>query len=141
MRPDFPPLVPGSGAQAYVIEGRPVSGKNHQAIRHRGPGRAPFVTIGRVARDWQADAVGQLARQRLDARHSVLTGPLALLYVAYQPADRCDLDNMEAALFDALKKARVIEDDGLIVDHRGAKRVDRTRPRFELVVWPLAASP
>ena len=118
----------------YVIEGVPVSGKNHmQPMVNRKTGKR-FMKIGDVAQAWQDEAVAQLAQQRLASGVRTLDGPVYVEYTAYQPWDRCDLDNMESALFDALKKALVIRDDKLIQDHRGRKAVDKDRPRFEVFV-------
>lgn len=124
-----------TGGGEYIIEGVPVSGKNHmQMMVNRKTGKR-FMKIGKVAQTWQDDAIGQLTRQR--GRRMTIDGPVYVEYIAYQPWDRCDLDNIEAALFDALKKALVIRDDKLIVDHRGRKDVDKERPRIEVSVQKL----
>lgn len=121
----------------YVIEGTPVSGKNHmQPMVNRKTGKR-FMKIGKVAQTWQDDAIRQLSEQRTNERRRTIDGTVYVEYIAYQPFDRCDIDNMESALFDALKKALVIRDDKLIVDHRGRKAVDKHRPRFEVIVSPI----
>lgn len=123
-------------AHVYVIEGRPVSGKNHtEIVLNRKTGKR-FVRIGKRAREWQVDAIRQLVEQR--GRRSTLRSPVYVEYVAYQTSDLADIDNLESALFDALKKALVIEDDKLIQDHRGRKAIDSLRPRFEITVRPLS---
>ena len=124
-----------SASQSYSILGEPVSGKNHMQIRrnHRTGGR--FIAIGDAAASWQVEAVSQLVRQR--GRRPTIRGPVYVDYTAYQRTDRRDVDNIESALFDALAKARVIEDDLLIVDHRGRKAVDAARPRIEVSVTAI----
>jgi len=121
----------------YVIEGVPVSGKNSSQIAWNKRTGKPFVRKSNAAAGWQMEAIAQLVEQRLEYRFPTLDGPLKVEYVVYQPVDRCDIDNMEAALFDALKKALVIRDDKLIQDHRGRKAVDKARPRFEVFVYLL----
>lgn len=122
-------------AHVYVIDGRPVSGKNHTEIAiNRATGQR-FVRIGKRARQWQADAIRQLVEQR--GRRRTFREPVYVEYIAYQTSDIADIDNLEAALFDALKKALVIEDDRLIHDHRGRKAIDALRPRFEVMIRKL----
>lgn len=124
--------------QTYVIEGAPVSGKNHTQIAFNPKTGRRYVRIGKVAQAWQGDAIRQLCEQRLKDHLPPLHGPLYVDYVAYQPWDSCDIDNIESALFDALKKAKVIEDDKFIVDHRGRKVVDKARPRIEVTITPIS---
>lgn len=119
-------------SKTYCIEGRPVSGKNSTQIRVNRKTGGRFVTTSEAAKGWQAEAIAQLCNQR--GRTRTIYGPVFVEYVAYQTADVCDIDNMESALFDALKKARVIEDDKLIQDHRGRKAIDTARPRIEVTV-------
>lgn len=124
--------------EPFTIQGVPVSGKNHmRPMVNRKTGKR-FMKIGKVAEAWQVEAIRQLAEQRLARRLKTMDGPLYVEYVAYQPWDRCDIDNMESALFDALKKALVIRDDSLIQDHRGRKAVDADNPRFEIFISPLS---
>jgi Holliday junction resolvase RusA-like endonuclease len=126
-----------AGGPVYVIDGRPVSGKNHTKRVWRG-GRQ-YTVKSDAAAAWQVDAVAQLVKQR--GRRPTLRSPVYVEYVAYQSADVCDIDNMESALFDALKKALIIADDALIHDHRGRKAIDRARPRFEVTVTPMPEAP
>lgn len=112
-----------------------MSGKNHMAIRKNRKTGGRFIALGDVALGWQHEAIRQLVEQR--GRTRTIYGPAYVEYVAYQTADVCDIDNMESALFDALKKARVIEDDKLITDHRGRKLIDRERPRIEVTVHAI----
>ncbi len=86
-----------------------------------------------AAKKWQVDAIRQLTDQRKGKNRTTLRGPVFVEYRAYQTADIRDIDNIESALFDALKKALVIEDDKLIVDHRGRKFVSDT-PRIEIEI-------
>ena len=118
--------------KTYCIHGQPVSGKNSTQIRVNRKTGGRFVTTSDAAKTWQMEAVRQLVDQR--GRTRTIYGPAYVEYVAYQTADTRDIDNMESALFDALKKARVIEDDKLIVDHRGRKAIDRENPRIEVTV-------
>lgn len=121
--------------QHYVLEGEPVSGKNHNQIRRNRRTGRPYITKGDVAAAWAIDAIQQLVKQR--GRQTTIRGPVFVDYTAYQRADTRDIDNMEAALFDALKKALVIEDDRYITDHAGRKRVDPDRPRIEVSITPI----
>lgn len=116
----------------YVIEGRPRSAKNSTQICVNRKTGQRFVRKSKAAGQWQDDAIRQLAQQR--GRAKTLRGPVFVDYTVFQTADVADIDNLESALFDALKKARVIEDDKLITDHAGRKRIDRARPRFEIVI-------
>ena len=124
-------------SQSYVIEGEPVSGKNHQQIRWSRKHQRRYVAKSDAAATWILDAVQQLVKQR--GRSPTLRGPVFVDYTAYQRHDRRDVDNMEAALFDALKDAHVIEDDRFITDHAGRKRVDPERPRIEVTITPISA--
>jgi hypothetical protein len=58
----------------YVIEGRPVSGKNHTEIAFNRKTGKRFVRIGKNARNWQADAIRQLVFQR--GRRRTLRAPV-----------------------------------------------------------------
>jgi Holliday junction resolvase RusA-like endonuclease len=118
----------------FVITGNPISGKNHMQIRYNPRTESRFLAISDAAQKWQVEAVRQLCEQRKGKNRDTLRGPVFVEYRAYQSADVRDIDNIEAALFDALKKAGVIEDDKLIVDHRGRKFVDAEKPRIEIEV-------
>lgn len=120
----------------YTIEGIPISGKNSSQIAFNRKTGKTFVRSSKAAKAWQIEAIAQLSEQR--GRQKTIDGPVYVEYTAYQPWDRCDIDNMEASLFDALKKALVIRDDKAIVDHRGRKAVDKARPRFEVTVTAIA---
>lgn len=122
----------------FCITGTPVSGKNHNQIRFNHKTKKYFVAKGKVADRWQSDAVKQLTEQRTGDNRNTLRGPLFVEYRAYQKWDSCDIDNIESALFDALKKAKVIEDDKLIIDHRGRKFVDKENPRIEIEICEAA---
>jgi Holliday junction resolvase RusA-like endonuclease len=124
--------------KCFVIEGNPVSGKNHMEIRFNPKTKSRFIAIGKAARTWQDEAVRQLVEQRKGSNRSTLRGQLYIEYRVYQSADTRDIDNIEAALFDALKKAKVIEDDKNIVDHRGAKFLS-DQPRIEIELLEIAA--
>lgn len=114
----------------FVIEGRPRSGKNHMQPIWRG--KRMILVKSDAAAEWQASAVQQLVKQR--GKRPTLRGPVYVEYTAYQTADVADLDNISSALFDALAKALVIEDDKLIVRQLGMKAIDRQNPRIEVLV-------
>jgi Holliday junction resolvase RusA-like endonuclease len=118
-------------AYVYVIEGRPVSGKNSQRIAVNRETGNRFTLKSKAATAWNATATRQLIEQR--GRRRKLAGALYVEYTAYQTADICDLDNITSALFDALKGI-VIEDDSMIVEYRARKAIDRVRPRIEVSV-------
>lgn len=119
---------------SFTINGVPVSGKNSQRIAVNRRTGQRFTLKSKAAAAWQQNAIAQLTQQRTGKRRHTLAGPVYVEYVAYQATDRCDIDNIEAALFDALRKAQVIEDDKLIVDHHGRKAIDRANPRIEVTV-------
>jgi Holliday junction resolvase RusA-like endonuclease len=120
----------------YVIEGRPRSGKNHTKRVYSRRLKRTITVISDAAAAWQLDAVRQISQQR--GRAPTLHGPVYVEYTAFQSVDIADIDNMESALFDAIKKAGLIEDDKLIVDHRGRKAIDAMRPRFEFTITPIS---
>ncbi len=122
----------------FCIEGNPVSGKNSVRIMQNRKTGNRFVTKSKAAASWQTSAIAQLTEQRKGKQRLTLRGPVFVEYRAYQKWDSCDIDNIEAALFDALKKAGVIEDDKMIVDHRGRKFVDAEKPRIEIELCEAA---
>ena len=124
--------------KCFCITGVPVSGKNSTRIRINRKTGARFVSKSKAATEWQQSAIAQLTEQRKGTNRKTLRGNLYVEYRAYQKWDRCDIDNIESALFDALKKAKVIEDDKLIIDHRGRKFVDSENPRIEIELLEVA---
>jgi Holliday junction resolvase RusA-like endonuclease len=121
----------------FVIMGNPVSGKNSTQILLNKKTGSRFVKKSKAASAWQDEAIAQLTDQRKGKNRKTLRGALYVEYRAYQKWDACDIDNIEAALFDALKKAGVIEDDKNIVDHRGQKFVCKDSPRIEIEILEI----
>lgn len=68
-------------------------------------------------------------------RGPMLRGPVRADAVYYQRANVCDGDNMESAMWDAIKTV-LIEDDKHIVAWSGIKLVDRANPRIEVTLAP-----
>ena len=126
-----------SAKKYFCIAGVPVSGKNSSRIMFNKKTKSRFVIKSKAAAAWQADAIRQLTEQRKGTNRNTLRGNIYVEYRAYQKSDRCDIDNIEAALFDALKKAKVIEDDKNIVDHRGQKFISEN-PRIEIELLEVA---
>lgn len=91
----------------------------------------PFVQIyptDEAKAWWDTVAVINQGRQ--------LRGPsLELQYIVYLPdRRRRDIDNFAKCLCDALTKCGAIEDDSLITDIHGHKRIDAANPRTVIVV-------
>jgi Holliday junction resolvase RusA-like endonuclease len=115
----------------YTILGIPRSGKNSQQLMKAGNRR--FVRKSKAASGWLATAAIQLREQL--GRRSPLPGAVRVDIIAYQPSDRCDLDNMVSLVYDALKGC-VIHDDKYIVCGWSEKRVDKGNPRVEVTICP-----
>lgn len=124
-------------AQNFIIDGEPVSAKNSQQIRHNRHGR-PFIAKSDAAAEWQLNAIGQLSVQRTRGRLATIRGDCAVSFTAYQRQKR-DIDNIASALFDALKKAKVIGDDMDITKIKDAEKITdpECEPRIEVTVTPL----
>lgn len=118
-----------SDRHEYVITGIPRSGKNSQQIMRAGQRR--FVRKSKAASQWLNEAFRQLKEQH--GRRKMLDGKVRVDVVLYQPADRCDLDNMVSLVYDALKGV-VITDDKLVVCGWTEKQVDKKSPRTEVSV-------
>lgn len=118
----------------YVIQGEPVSGKNSQQIRFNRRTGARYITKSDAAAGWQVDAVAQLVKQR--GRRKTMQGAVRVEFVAWQRSKTRDLDNIAAALFDALKKARVIGDDAQITELAARKYTDPEDPCIEITLTP-----
>lgn len=94
-------------------------------------GGKPFVQVYPTpeAETWWA-AVAAINRGRQ------LRGPsLELQYIVYFPdRRRRDVDNAAKQICDSLTRCGAIEDDSLITDIHGHKRVDKANPRTIIVV-------
>jgi Holliday junction resolvase RusA-like endonuclease len=128
----------------YSVPVRPVSvNRNRSGARGR-----PFAK-SQQARDFATAlaAFGQQARVRAHA--SVMTGPVDVLITFYFASERPDGDGPVKAVLDSLQQTRahrnpalrrvgagIIANDRQVRDHHVRRRVDRERPRVELVVGP-----
>lgn len=91
----------------------------------------PFVQIyptDEAKAWWDTVAVINQGRQ--------LRGPsLELQYIVFLPdRRRRDVDNFAKCILDSLSKCGAIEDDSLITDIHGHKRIDAANPRTVIVV-------
>lgn len=119
----------------YVIEGEPVSGKNSMRIVWSPKRNRRVVVKSTQASAWQLSAIEQLVKQR--GRTKTMRGDVCVALFAYQRDKRRDLDNVIASLLDALKKARVIEDDFNVAQVRATRYIVPNEPRIEVMVTPL----
>ena len=121
----------------YVITGEPVSGKNHMQIRYNRRTKSRYVTKSDAASAWQISAVEQLLEQR--GRRKTLRSEVSAELHVYQKNSRRDLDNVVSAVFDALTKAGLIEDDRQIGFLIATGTTVEDAPRVEITLTPADA--
>lgn len=115
----------------FVIEGTPVTKKNHQRIGRNKKTGAPFILQSRPHESWVSHAVLQLRYQWRG--QPAIAQPVNLAAVVYRARNTGDLLNYLAAISDALEAAGVVENDRLIVSLNGSRMTkDDARPRVEL---------
>ena len=117
-----------------TVYGAPVG---QGAIKHLGKGRPAIHANGKLLHPWRNAIVAATAR-RLDELgiEEPLDGPLRLEAVFSLPRPKTvtreyptvppDIDHLERALCDALKKARAITDDARIVKTEMSKQYETT---------------
>ena len=119
-----------------IISGAPRTKKNSQQIVQAG-GR-PRVIQSAQHRAWESRAVLEL-RQQWHPREP-LRVPVRLTATVYRERAVGDLLNYLAAVSDALERARVVDDDRLILSLDGSRLAkDAARPRVELTLTPMEA--
>lgn len=121
-----------------VAPGQPVSAKNHMRPLRLGNGRT-IIARGKVAERWFAATVPVLAKQFAAHGLPTLRAPLRVethQFLKHAPGagPSPDGDNVQAAVWDALVKARVIDDDKWIVTWGGSRRQDARNPRVEIEI-------
>lgn len=115
-----------------VIPALPPSGNHYKTYRIVTPrNRKPFAEwypTEEAKAWWSCVAMVNGGRQ--------LRGPsLELQYIVFFPdRRRRDVDNAAKCLCDALTRCGAIEDDSLITDFHGHKRLDPLNPRTVIVV-------
>lgn len=83
------------------------------SVNHYWAARGKGRYLSPRARRWTEEAVWAL--RRVKNGHGTVRAPVALYLFAYPPdRRRRDLDNILKAILDALVKAQVLEDDGLV---------------------------
>lgn len=113
----IPAIPPSTGHyNAYRVAGRP--GKQFVQCYPTKEAKAWWDTVAAIN-------AGQILR-----------GPsLELQYVVFLPDHRRrDVDNFAKVILDSLTRCGAIEDDSLITDIHGHKRIDKANPRTVIVV-------
>ena len=115
---------------SFTVPGNPIP-KARPRVTFQ-PGRKPTAYTPARTKGWEA-TVADVARLAMGGREPV-EGPVELTLRFYRrDRRRVDGDNMTKAVFDALQ-GRVFENDDQVVACHWYKRVDRDRPRVEVVV-------
>lgn len=147
--------VPG-----FVVRGAPRSKKTSNRVVNIGPmcrhcgkrGGFPKVLPSLAYEEWEADAIRQCMVIKPKLRAAGVELPIvhpigieALFYLAPTKAgsmrlDCPDLSNLLEALADMLQEAGVIQDDRLIEDWDGSRRL-LGDPRVEVFITVLSESP
>ena len=126
-----------------VCPGQPVSGKNHMQPVHRRDGSVG-IRKGAAVTNWYARVVPVLLQQFQRAGGRTIAIPVHVAVHQFVQHGVCstanpDGDNAMSAVWDALVRARILQDDRLIVSWSGRKTHDRVNPRVEIVIQPLEA--
>ena len=149
------PEIPG-----FVVHGAPRSKKNSPRIVNIGPmcrtcgkrGGFPKILPSLAFEEWQADAIRQcmLIKPKLVAVGVELpivhpVGIEALFYLAPTKEGRMrldcpDLSNLMEAVADMLQEAGILQDDRLIADWDGSRRL-LGEPRVEIFITILEEIP
>lgn len=113
------------------IPALPPSGGHYNAYRVAGKPGKQFVQCYPTSEAkawWETVAVINAGKQ--------LRGPsLELQYIVFLPdRRRRDVDNFAKVILDSLTRCGAIEDDSLITDIHGHKRIDAANPRTVIVV-------
>lgn len=118
LRLEIPMLPPSVGTYSRHRIVQPRTGKSFVQIYPTEEAKAWWDTVASIVAGRQ------------------LRGPsLELQYIVYLPdRRRRDIDNFAKCLLDALTKCGAIEDDSLITDIHGHKRIDAANPRTVIVV-------
>lgn len=119
-----------------VIIGKPITKKN--SLRRIRRGKRTLSIPSAAHEKWAGEAERQLREQH--AEWEPYDFPVNLCAIVYRATrGRADLNNYLAAICDVLEKAKVVEDDALVAGFDGSRlRYDKTRPRVEIELGPLA---
>ena len=120
----------------FTIPLVPVSKKNSQQILvNRATGR-PFIMPSKIYREYEKAAAWFIPKEE------TVRTPVNVECVFYMPTRRkCDLPNMEQAIFDIMVKYGLLEDDNytIIQSHDGSRILyDKDRPRTEIHITDAA---
>jgi crossover junction endodeoxyribonuclease RusA len=117
----------------FVVPGNPVPWQRAGfGAGFRRGGKPAFFTKTET-RQWE----GIVRHFAVQAGATPLVGPVGLeLRFFRATAHPCDLDNLEKAVKDGLKGVAYL-DDRQVCDCTKRKRIDATRPRVEVEIWPL----
>jgi Holliday junction resolvase RusA-like endonuclease len=144
----------------FKISGRPITKKNSPRIVNIGPmcrvcgkrGGFPKVLPSEAYRTWEEDAIRQCMAIKPKLRAAGVELPIvhpvgieALFYIAPTKAgamrlDCPDLSNLMEAVADMLQEAGILQDDRLIADWDGSRRL-LGEPRVEIFIEILEEIP
>lgn len=116
-----------------VLEGRPITKKNHQQIVLAKNGKR-FVIQSKQYLIYEGDALWQL---KIKYKGEMIKSKMNLKAHYYMPDKRMpDLINLMQATCDILEKARVIENDKNIISFDGSRimGIDKSNPRTEIEI-------
>lgn len=125
----------------FEIIGAPrTKGNSRQLVSAKGK---PFFLPSKPYQRWFKAAMQQVPIIRMATRIvDPLRCPVRVSAVFYRACAVGDLDNFKKGLGDYLQRARLIENDRQIVNWDGSKlEKDETRPRVEVVIQTMEASP
>lgn len=118
-----------------TLQGRPTTKKNSPRVVRMGG--FTKVLPSKAYEDYEKGCLWQLMRYK----HQSFSTPVHLKCLYYMPDKRAypDLQGLLQATADILEKARIIENDRLIVIHDGSRiaGLDKNNPRVEIEIMEM----